>query len=81
MTSDSKGGAGRASGVNMWGGHFDSAPSDLMQEINASIDFDKYLQPPEPSVPPFNVQDSSGLHKQEIGKHPLFSLLYSYIIV
>ncbi|WP_372055025.1 argininosuccinate lyase [Tistrella mobilis] len=43
MTSDSKGGAGRASGVNMWGGHFDSAPSDLMQEINASIDFDKRL--------------------------------------
>ncbi|GGB39367.1 argininosuccinate lyase [Tistrella bauzanensis] len=43
MTSDSKGGAGRASGVMMWGGHFDSAPSDLMQEINASIDFDKRL--------------------------------------
>jgi argininosuccinate lyase len=43
MTSDSKGGAGRASGVNMWGGHFGSAPSDLMQEINASIDFDKRL--------------------------------------
>ena len=27
----------------MWGGHFDVPPSELMQKINASIDFDKKL--------------------------------------
>ncbi len=27
----------------MWGGHFDAAPSSVMQKINASIDFDKKL--------------------------------------
>ncbi len=27
----------------MWGGHFDKAPDALMEEINASIDFDKRL--------------------------------------
>ncbi len=29
----------------MWGGRFASAPSDIMEEINASIDFDKRLAP------------------------------------
>lgn len=27
----------------MWGGHFDYGPSEIMQKINASIDFDKKL--------------------------------------
>ena len=29
----------------MWGGRFASAPSDIMEEINASVDFDKRLAP------------------------------------
>src|SRR5919112_4471266 len=29
----------------MWGGRFTSAPSDIMEEINASVDFDKRLAP------------------------------------
>jgi argininosuccinate lyase len=27
----------------MWGGHFDKPPAEIMEEINASIDFDKIL--------------------------------------
>ncbi len=27
----------------MWGGRFASGPADIMEEINASIDFDKRL--------------------------------------
>ena len=29
----------------MWGGRFASAPSEIMEEINASVDFDKRLAP------------------------------------
>ena len=29
----------------MWGGRFASAPAEIMEEINASIDFDKRLAP------------------------------------
>jgi argininosuccinate lyase len=29
----------------MWGGRFSSGPSDIMEEINASVDFDKRLAP------------------------------------
>jgi argininosuccinate lyase len=29
----------------MWGGRFSSAPNDIMEEINASVDFDKRLAP------------------------------------
>ena len=31
------------SGRDMWGGHFDSGPAPLMEQINASIGFDKRL--------------------------------------
>ena len=27
----------------MWGGRYESGPAEIMQEINASIDFDKRL--------------------------------------
>jgi argininosuccinate lyase len=27
----------------MWGGRFETAPDAIMAEINASIDFDRYL--------------------------------------
>ena len=27
----------------MWGGRFTSGPDDIMEEINASIDFDRHL--------------------------------------
>ncbi|HVL73220.1 MAG TPA: argininosuccinate lyase, partial [Beijerinckiaceae bacterium] len=27
----------------MWGGRFESGPAEIMEEINASIDFDKRL--------------------------------------
>lgn len=32
-----------SSSNKMWGGHFDYGPSEIMQKINASIDFDKKL--------------------------------------
>ena len=28
---------------NMWGGRFNFAPNEIMEKINASIDFDKKL--------------------------------------
>ncbi|MDX6752052.1 argininosuccinate lyase [Geminicoccaceae bacterium 1502E] len=31
------------SGRDMWGGHFEAGPAPLMEQINASIDFDKRL--------------------------------------
>ncbi len=33
----------RARGVDLWGGHFERGPAPLMQQINASIGFDKRL--------------------------------------
>ena len=30
-------------GQKMWGGRFSASPSEIMQEINVSIDFDKRL--------------------------------------
>lgn len=35
--------AKKTSGNEMWGGRFEKAPSDIMQQINASIDVDKRL--------------------------------------
>ena len=39
--ADSK--AGSSSGNQMWGGRFAAGPDEIMEEINASIDFDKIL--------------------------------------
>ena len=35
--------SGTTSGNQMWGGRFASGPDEIMEEINASIDFDKIL--------------------------------------
>jgi argininosuccinate lyase len=35
--------ASRPSGVDLWGGHFERGPAPLMEQINASIGFDKRL--------------------------------------
>ena len=36
---------GSAPANSMWGGRFSASPAEIMQEINASIDFDKALSP------------------------------------
>ncbi|MCE3248870.1 MAG: argH [Geminicoccaceae bacterium] len=41
--SDSQKRAPRPRGVDLWGGHFERGPSPLMEQINASIGFDKRL--------------------------------------
>jgi argininosuccinate lyase len=41
--SDTRRHAPRARGVDLWGGHFERGPSPLMEQINASIGFDKRL--------------------------------------
>ena len=38
-----RGPASRPSGVDLWGGHFERGPAPLMEQINASIGFDKRL--------------------------------------
>jgi argininosuccinate lyase len=35
--------ASRASGVDLWGAHFERGPAPLMEQINASVGFDKRL--------------------------------------
>jgi argininosuccinate lyase len=41
--SDSQERAPRRRGIDLWGGHFERGPSPLMEQINASIGFDKRL--------------------------------------
>ncbi len=41
--SDSQERAPRPRGIDLWGGHFERGPSPLMEQINASIGFDKRL--------------------------------------
>jgi argininosuccinate lyase len=41
--SDSQERAPRRRGIDLWGGHFERGPSSLMEQINASIGFDKRL--------------------------------------
>jgi argininosuccinate lyase len=46
MTDEPRKGKGARSSANtMWGGRFSASPAEIMQEINASIDFDKALSP------------------------------------
>ncbi|MFV0431232.1 MAG: argininosuccinate lyase [Alphaproteobacteria bacterium] len=51
----------------MWGGRFSAAPSDLMQEINASIDYDKqlYKQDIKASIAHAQMLESIGILSQE----------------
>jgi argininosuccinate lyase len=41
--SEPKNQRSRPSGVDLWGGHFERGPAPLMEQINASIGFDKRL--------------------------------------
>ena len=36
-------GGGTKGGRDLWGGHFEAGPAPLMEQINASIGFDKRL--------------------------------------
>jgi argininosuccinate lyase len=43
MTQNTKAGPAGGAARNLWGGHFDRGPAPLMEQINASIGFDKRL--------------------------------------